>query len=54
MDKVEQLKERLQKYEASEMPNFEYVRLIVSKGGRKYICIEDLLKIVDEIFERKE
>lgn len=54
MDKVEQLKERLRKYEANNTPNFEDVRLTVLAHGKKYISIEDLLKVIDEIFESQE
>lgn len=47
---VEQLKERLRKYEASNVPPDE-VFMIEEGHGRRCIDIEDVLKIVDEIFE---
>lgn len=51
--KVERLKERLQKYEASKTPP-EEVCMIETSHGRRCIDVDDALKIIHEVFKRKE
>lgn len=51
--KVEQLKERLRGYEERKTPP-EEVYMIETANGRRCIDVQDVLKIIDEIFERKE
>lgn len=50
MEKLEQLKERLRKYENSTTPSFEDVYLSETGWGRRLIGISDVIKIIDEIF----
>lgn len=49
-EKVERLKERLQGYEASKKPP-EEVFMIETSHGRRCIDAQDVLRIIDEIFE---
>ena len=49
-EKVERLKERLQGYEASKAPP-EEVFMIETAHGRWCIDVQDVMRIIDEIFE---
>lgn len=51
--KVEQLKERIRKYESGNIQP-DGVYMVETGHGRRCIDVQDVLKIINEIFERKE